>query len=177
MARSIGLVRASARLCTERRCPPDPGELLTIANDDLAHENPEMTFVTVALGVLDLVTGHGQIAIAAHDAPILLREDGPPRDFGPVTRQPPLGTMEGAVFRSDHFTLAPGDTMLLFSDGVTEAEDGAGRILDRDGLTRALSSLGADPRRVVEGVLSAVARHAAGARQTDDITALALRLR
>jgi sigma-B regulation protein RsbU (phosphoserine phosphatase) len=177
MARSLGLVRASARLCAEKRCPPDPGELLTLANDDLARDNPEMTFVTVALGVLDIATGEGLIAIAAHDPPILLRDDAAPRDFGPLTPQPPLGAREGIAYSSAAFTLAPGETLLLFSDGVTEAEDAAGRCLDRSGLLAALAGLGADPRRIVDGVLAAAAGFAGAMPQSDDITALALRLR
>ena len=177
MARSMGLVRASARLCAERHCPPDPGELLTIANNDLARENDDMTFVTVALGVIDLETGAGRLAIAAHDAPILLRDDAPPRDFGSFRRQPPLGAREGTVYQSDDFRLAPGEALLLFSDGVTEAENSEGRALEREGLLDALSPLGSDPRRVVDGVLAAVARFAVGTPQTDDITALVIRLR
>lgn len=177
MARSVGLVRASARLCAEKRCPPDPGELLTILNDDLARDNPDMTFVTVALGVLNIETGEGEIAIAAHDPPILLRDDAPPRDFAPVRRQPPLGTMEGATYRSDRFRLAPGEAMLIFSDGVTEAEDAEGRNLEREGLMAALATLGADPRRVVDGVFAAAQGFAGATPQSDDITALVVRLR
>ena len=177
MARSMGLVRASARLCAERHCPPDPGELLTIANDDLARDNEDMTFVTVALGVIDLETGEGAIAIAAHDAPFLLRDDAPPRDFGPFGRQPPLGAREGTVYRSEPFRLAPGEALLVFSDGVTEAENAAGEALEREGLQRALAGLGADPRKVVDGVLAAAATFADGTPQSDDITALAIRMR
>jgi sigma-B regulation protein RsbU (phosphoserine phosphatase) len=177
MARSLGLVRASARLCAEQRCPPDPGELLSLANEDLARENDDMTFVTVALGVLDIRTGEGLLAVAGHDPPILLRDDAAPRDFAPVTRQPPLGAREGVAYRSDRFTLGLGEALLLFSDGVTEAEDPAGRPLDRAGLLAALQGLGADPRRVVDGVLAATSAFAATAPQADDITALALRLR
>ena len=177
MARSVGLVRASARLCAERHCPPDPGELLGIANDDLAHDNDDMTFVTVALGVLDIETGEGRIAVAAHDPPMLLRDDAPPRDFGPVTRQPPLGAREGTAYRSDPFRLDRGEALLLFSDGVTEAEDPDGRQLGRAGLLEGLAALGSDPRRVVDGTLAAAAGFARGCLQSDDITALAVRLR
>jgi sigma-B regulation protein RsbU (phosphoserine phosphatase) len=177
MARSLGLVRASARLCAEQRCPPDPGELLSLANEDLARENADMTFVTVALGVLDMRSGEGLLAVAGHDPPILLRDGAAPRDFAPVTRQPPLGAAEGIAYRSDAFTLATGEALLLFSDGVTEAEDPAGRSLDRAGLLAALAGVGADPRRVVDGVLAATAAFAGTAPQADDITALALRLR
>ena len=114
---------------------------------------------------------------AAHDPPILLRDDAAPRDFGPLTPQPPLGAREGIAYSSAAFTLAPGETLLLFSDGVTEAEDAAGRCLDRSGLLAALAGLGADPRRIVDGVLAAAAGFAGAMPQSDDITALALRLR
>ncbi len=173
MARSFGLIRAAAKRLAAEGAAPDPGEILTLANDDLAAENDAQTFVTAVLGVVDGTTGEGRITVAGHDIPFIL--GGAPRLLGPVKRQPPLGAVEGIAFRSDPFALAPGEGLFLFSDGVTEAEDGRGGFFGRERLVAALAGLGTAPFGVVDGVLRAVAEFAGGAAQADDITALALR--
>ncbi len=174
MARTFGLIRAGAKRLAAEGDVPDPGAILEMANDDLSAENDSQTFVTVALGVLDGETGEGRIAVAGHDLPVVLG-GGAPRLLAPVRRQPALGVIEGIPYRSDPFTLSPGEAMFLYSDGVSEAEDGSGGFFGHDRLLDALAAAGTDPATVVEEVLRAVARFAGGAPQADDITTLALR--
>lgn len=175
MARSFGLIRAAAKRLAEEGGIPDPGAILTLANDDLAAENESQTFVTAALGVVDGESGEGRIAVAGHDLPVVLG-GGAPRLLGPLRRQPALGAIEGIPYASDPFAIEPGQAMFLYSDGVSEAEDNAGAFFGRDRLLEVLGAAGTAPRAVVEDVLRAVAAFAAGAPQADDITALALRL-
>lgn len=172
MARTMGLVRAAAHLLGAQ---PDPGTVLTLANGDLARENEDMTFVTVALGVMDVATGAGRMAVAAHETPLVLGPDGP-RPLGPHRRQPPLGAMEGLEFTSEPFQLAPGEGLLLFSDGITEAENGREQFYGRDRLLALLAGPQPGPRQVVEAILADVATFVDGAPQADDITVLALRM-
>jgi sigma-B regulation protein RsbU (phosphoserine phosphatase) len=172
MARTMGLVRAAAHLLGAQ---PDPGTVLTLANGDLARENEDMTFVTVALGVMDVATGAGRMAVAAHETPLVLGPDGP-RPLGPHRRQPPLGAMEGLEFTSEPFQLAPGEGLLLFSDGITEAENRREQFYGRDRLLALLAGMQPGPRQVVEAILADVAAFVDGAPQADDITVLALRL-
>lgn len=174
MARTLGLIRAAAKRLSAEGATPDPGALLELANDDLSLENESQTFVTVALGVIDGETGAGRIAVAGHDLPIVLG-GGAPRTLGPLQRQPALGAIEGIPFGSDPFALAEGEGLFLYSDGVSEAEDGSGGFFGRERLNTALATAGLEPRGVVEEVLRAVTGFANGAPQADDITALALR--
>ena len=174
MARTFGLVRAAAKRIAAEGGAVDPGAVLTLANDDLAADNDAQTFVTAVLGVIDSATGEGRITVAGHDIPFVLG-GGLPRLLGPVKRQPPLGAVEGLGFRSDPFALAAGEGLFLFSDGVTEAEDGHGHFFGRDRLVGALADAGTGPPEVVDAVLRAVTEFAGGAAQADDITALALR--
>jgi sigma-B regulation protein RsbU (phosphoserine phosphatase) len=177
MARTLGLIRAAARLLATRGVP-DPAEILTLANDDLARDNDDATFVTVALGVMDMREGSGSMAIAAHETPLLHGNGLPPRPLPGLSRQPPLGAMEGITYRSSPFTLSPGEGLLLFSDGITEAEDRAEQFFGRERLHEELDRLarqGGSPREVVEGLFGSVVSFADGAPQADDITALGLR--
>jgi sigma-B regulation protein RsbU (phosphoserine phosphatase) len=178
MARTLGLIRASATLLTARDGVPDPAEILGLVNDDLARENEDATFVTVALGVLDMVTGTGRIAVAAHEAPLLIGGGQPPRPLPGLVRQPPLGAMEGIVYRGTPFTLSTGEGLLLYSDGITEAENPAEDFFGRDYLLGELGRLAAGdatPRGVVDGLFASVTAFADCAPQADDITALSLR--
>ncbi|OYW07371.1 MAG: serine/threonine protein phosphatase, partial [Rhodospirillales bacterium 12-71-4] len=170
MARTLGLMRAAAKRLSAEGGAPDPGEILRMANDDLSADNESQTFVTVVLGVIDGTTGAGRIAVAGHDIPLLVGPGAAPRLLQGLRRQTALGVMEGIPYASDPFTLAEGETMFCYSDGVSEAEDDAGGFFGRERLEAALASAGTDPRAVVETVLRAVTAFANGAPQADDIT-------
>ncbi|EFH09689.1 PP2C family protein-serine/threonine phosphatase [Pseudoroseomonas cervicalis] len=175
MARSLGLIRAAATLLSAGGERPDPAAIIAHANDDLARDNESQTFVTIALAVIDAGTGEGRICVAGHEAPYRLSAGGVAPLTG-LTRQPPMGAMEGYPYGSDPLALAPGEGLLLFSDGVTEAEDAQEEFFGRERLEAALApQAGAAPVAVVEAVLRAVEGFVAGAPQADDITVLVLR--
>ncbi|MBK1661874.1 response regulator [Paracraurococcus ruber] len=177
MARTLGLMRAAARrLAAAEPGLPDPGVILALTNDDLAMENDSQTFVTGILGFVDAATGEVRMASAGHDPVALLAPGAPPRLLQPGQRRPALGVMEGLVFPSDRLTLAPGEGLLLYTDGVTEAEDRAQRFYTRERLIAQLEGQGgAAPEAIIARVIADLDAFAQGAPQADDITALALR--
>ncbi|WP_421995903.1 PP2C family protein-serine/threonine phosphatase [Roseococcus sp.] len=173
MARSLGLIRAGVRLADARGEVPDPGDLMTLANDDLAFDNPEMTFVTAALGVLDAQTGEGRICVAGHEAPLRLCAPGV-QVMGGYSIQPALGVIEDFPYSSAPFALAPGEAMLLLTDGVTEAQDLEGELFGKEAVLVALGSL-VEPAPAIEALLAAVASFVKTAPPADDVTVLAVR--
>ncbi|MFH5925941.1 PP2C family protein-serine/threonine phosphatase [Roseomonas xinghualingensis] len=175
MARSLGLIRSAAALLSAQGVAPDPAAILAHANDDLSRENESQTFVTVVMAVIDAASGTGRIALAGHEPPFILSDAGA-RVMTGLSRQPPLGAMEGFPYRSDPLSLGRGEALFLFSDGVTEAEDGADGFFGRERLSDILRPMGtAPPPEVVRAVLDAVADYAAGVPQADDITVLTVR--
>ncbi|RYJ01281.1 MAG: serine/threonine-protein phosphatase, partial [Acetobacteraceae bacterium] len=175
MARTVGLMRASAKLLAAGGTPPDPAEILRRANDDLAAANEEQTFVTAVVLVLDALTGTGRMALAGHESPLRLGPGGV-GVVDPKRRQPPLGIMEDFAYASEPVAMQAGEALLLFSDGVTEAEDGQGGFLGRDRLVECLAPVaGATPEAIIAAVLARIAAFAGDAPQADDITALAFR--
>jgi anti-sigma regulatory factor (Ser/Thr protein kinase) len=113
--------------------------------------------------------------MAGHTRPVLLTAAGQPRrrggDLGPNA-----GVRPGLAFPSATVGLDPGDTLLLYSDGVTESFDPKGRAFGEEGLLAALAGLGAaSARTVVERVREAVSAFAADAEPSDDIAILAVR--
>ena len=172
MARAFGLLRAAARQAAAAGAAPDPAMLATLCNDDLASDNPEMTFVTAAIGILDMASGHGRICVAGHEAPLRLTVRGA-RPLEGFAMQPALGIIEGYPFASSAFEVPSGEGLLLLSDGVTEAQDHAGDLLGKEAVLAALGGLVA-PEAAIAALLAAVARFADGAPAADDLTLLAL---
>ncbi len=154
---------------------PSPAACLTRLNDLLAADNEQMLFVTLFFAVLDRRTGTFTYANGGHNPPCLIRH-GRPEEL-PPTGDMALAVMEGLTFTERVCRLAPGDGVVLFTDGVTEAFDPAGEAFGEPRLAGLLTEGGRDDAaalvdRVVEGVL----RFAGAAPQADDITCLALRL-
>jgi serine phosphatase RsbU (regulator of sigma subunit) len=175
MARTVGLLRSAARLAMASGTRPDPAALLTLANDDLSAENPDMTFVTAALGVIDTQTGEGSLALAGHDAPYILSAVGLRLPEG-LAINPALGVIDCITYSATPFSLEPGETLVLYTDGVPEAEDAAQSFYGRTRFEAALiASRTESPTAVRRAVLTDMARFTQGAAPADDVTLLILR--
>lgn len=152
-----------------------PAAMLRRINDDLSADNPSAMFVTLLIGVLDLQSGALDFANAGHPAPLLLAAAGAPR---PLTGRsgPAVGVLPGFVYAPFARQLAPGDALLVFTDGITEAMDrghaeyGTDRLM---ALCRAAEGLGA--AALIGRVVADVRAHSGGAEQSDDLTVLCLR--
>ncbi|MEI7786015.1 MAG: SpoIIE family protein phosphatase [Betaproteobacteria bacterium] len=150
------------------------GECLAQANDELCRQNPLDLFVTVFLAILDPVTGRLDYANGGHNPPLIRHADGR-TVWLESTGDMALGVMSDMPFSSASVQLEPGDLLLAYTDGVTEAFDGQ---LEAYGEQRLLDLLrlcsDPAPAVVVEQLFSEVARFADGAPQSDDITVAAL---
>lgn len=166
MAVTRTLLRATAQQTA------DPGECLARVNRQLLHNSSASLFVSVFHGVLDRRTGELRYSLGGHPAPYLVQTDGP------VTALAACGFLVGVFEKAEYETsqawLAPGDTLFLYSDGVTEAVNAAGGFFGNEGLEAALRT-GGSPQDLVGSAIDGVRRFAAGAAQSDDLTALALR--
>ncbi|HUZ73734.1 MAG TPA: CHASE2 domain-containing protein [Stellaceae bacterium] len=144
---------------------------------DAEAEGARPTFVTVFAALLDLVTGEISFASAGHDAPYVLRRGAAP--FRLETEGgPPLGCLDDSDYPIDRAQLAPGDVLLLYTDGITEARDPANALYSTARLEAMMAaSPTANAKAVVEHVREDVRRFVADAEQADDITLLAVRWR
>ena len=152
------------------------GEILARAQQEMAHENPEHLFVTVLAGVLDLETGELEHANAGHEAAFARVPDGVPERFA-ASGGPPLCVIDDYVYPTGRRTLGRGEWICLVTDGVTEAMNPRREFFGAERLRASLTWLGdeTDPAKIVARVREDVARFAAGAEASDDITLLALR--
>lgn len=167
----IAMARSLLRAAIGRGA--SPAEALAQANDTLAADNPTLMFATAIVAVLDCTTGVLTYANAGHNAPRLRAADG--RE-GELTLPDgiALGVMDGFAFEDRRHRLIPGDHVLFFTDGVTEAI-GPGQVLFGDArLAAVMREAARAPAPLLDAVQRAVERFAASEPQADDITMLAL---
>jgi len=138
-------------------------------------QSGDMMFVTAFAGILDLASGELIYASAGHDAPFLLQAGGRLRQL--ETRGgPPLGAVEHFRFPVDRDRCERGAVLLLYTDGVTEAQNPGGSLYSAERLTALLGALPATGARALVDAAFDDVRHFAGdAEPADDITLLAIR--
>lgn len=170
MAISRTLLRSTALF--ER----SPAGCIRRLNDLLAQENEQMLFVTVLYGVIDLETGRVTYVNAGHNLPYLIHSNGEVATV-PSTGGMAVAVMDGFIYAERTFDLAPGDTLFLYTDGVTEAFDVDENAYGERRLETLLATGAAEwsVPELSERVLASVHIFERGAPQADDITCLTLR--
>jgi phosphoserine phosphatase RsbU/P len=168
MATCRGLLRGLAGRETS------PSKALSQVNRQIYEDMKENMFISAAYIMLEPTSGYVTLCRAGHDAPLLWR-----KATGTVTKLDTagmaLGLDDGEVFdraAEDHrFQMEPGDTLLLYTDGVNEAESESETQYGLDTLCTAFSEAAPHgPANVITHLLKALARHMGNASQSDDIT-------
>ncbi len=169
MAVAVTVLRTLARHIVE------PDEILTRLNDELAAQNPRGMFVTIQCLVFDLATKRVTCAGAGHHQLVILSPGQAPRLAFPSSGRP-AGLLPLNRIESESMPLSPGDTFVLFSDGVSEATNAADEFFGEDRLLAELDLASSEsPAVIVRRTLDAVRDFAGSAPQSDDITILAAR--
>jgi len=133
-----------------------------------------MMFVTVFCAVLNFRTGNLVYSNAGHNPPLIRRAGGQPAEL-PVPKGLILGTIEEARYTTASLTLHAGDTLVLYTDGVTEAMNPSQDLYSLSRLRNAVAEVSDQPpKTIVDTIFQSVSAYAAGAPQSDDITVLTL---
>ena len=151
-----------------------PAAVLENVNRQLMENNSAQMFVTVWLAVLDLSTGDGAAANAGHEFPIVRRRGG---SYELVKRQHdiPVAVLGSFAFEEYTFHLDPGDSLFVYTDGVTEARQYDGEFFGLDRLLAALNrETGAAPEMLIKNVMGELQTFIGDEEQFDDITMLSL---
>jgi len=163
MARVLGYFRVAAR--THHTAP----DIISFVNDLLAPEWTDRTFLTAAVCVLDDRNGHVSFCSAGHQDPVRRAPDGNVQSL--VIRSGfPLGIQAGADFETVETDTTPGDTFLLYTDGVTEAHNAEGNLFGTRRLYDLIAASPAAAEPIAERIIAGVTRFSDGAPQSDDIT-------
>jgi sigma-B regulation protein RsbU (phosphoserine phosphatase) len=138
----------------------------------LAREQPELFFTAVYF-TLEVETGEIVLASAGHPPPYLRRSSG---ETVPITvgASGPVGLFEDTVFAEGRFRLHQGDGLIVYTDGITEAQARNGQLYGEERLEAVLAAAQFSSRanELAEQVLTSVARYSTGALVNDDLTLL-----
>jgi sigma-B regulation protein RsbU (phosphoserine phosphatase) len=151
----------------------ESARLLARLNVQIVRHSPGSRFITLFYALYDPRSGQIEYVNAGHLPPIIHRQDG---TFERLTGgNIALGMFEGSTYESHRAELRPGDALILYSDGITEAENTRGTAFEESGLTETITTAAThDPEQLGRAVLAAVDEHAGDARLGDDLTVLVL---
>ncbi len=172
------MMRAKTLLKSAAQTGKPLADVVAETNDALCEGNEAAMFVTAWVGQLDVETGRVTYVNAGHNPPVVrgggvtdyLREERP----GLV-----LGALAGVPYRAHTLSLAPGEAIYLYTDGITEQPNAAGELFGEARLLDILKATGNEPdqKALLGDVLKSVAAYAGQVEQADDCTQLALRFR
>jgi phosphoserine phosphatase RsbU/P len=153
-----------------------PPALVERLNIQISRHSPASRFITLFFGVYTPATGALTYVNAGQNPPLLRRRDGRYQRLGATGVA--LGMFEGSTFDAVDTRVEPGELLVLYSDGITEAEDPQGIPFEEAGLEQVLErELAAAPADIGTRVLEAVETHARNSRFNDDLTLLVLKRR
>jgi sigma-B regulation protein RsbU (phosphoserine phosphatase) len=168
----MALLLAVLRTLVEEQL--EAAALMARLNVQICRHSPTSRFITIFYGVYDPATGELTYVNAGQNPPLIRRLDG--RYERLTCTGVALGMFEHSQFRAVSSHIRPGDLLVLYSDGITEAEDPSGQPLEESGLELVIERYALEgAARLTAHVLSAVEAHARQARFHDDLTILILR--
>lgn len=149
------------------------GEMVSKVSKSLAHNNDMMMFVTYFLGILNIKTGEIEFTNAGHNPPYIINPDGSIKRLS-ERHGPPIAISE-TVYNSSVITLQPGASILIYTDGVTEAMNMQNQQFEERRLIEVITRITSDnPHDYIEALNSAVKVFAGDQEQSDDITILGI---
>jgi sigma-B regulation protein RsbU (phosphoserine phosphatase) len=173
---ALYMMVAKTLLKSEGQRLGEPDQILSCVNKILASDNDSCMFATVFCAILNTKTGDIRFANAGHNPPLIMDAQGirylkPKPGFV-------LGPMPDTIFETERLALNPGDTLFLYTDGVTEAENEEQKLYGEPELKNALHRA---PRKdladLIHFIRREVTRHANGTPQSDDVTMVAIKYR
>jgi phosphoserine phosphatase RsbU/P len=150
-----------------------PGEILARLNAQICRDNESCMFVTLFCGILNIRTGQVDYGNGGHNLPYYLHQNGVSPLESPGGRV--LGLVEQSPYASGRIVLGPGEALLLYTDGVTEAMNPSETLYSDQRLEQFLRTNRASaPHQIIGDLIGDVKQFAGGAPQSDDITVLGL---
>jgi len=172
---ALFMARAHALIMAEADIGVTAAEVMQLVNGHITRLQKSTQFVTVLYGILDLKTRLFSYARAGHEPPLILHADGA------VERMPhspgmALGLWDPIALDEKSITLVSGDTLVLYTDGMTDCRDPMGEAF---GLDRIKTTLGGLPKfnaqQICDNLLGTLQTHQNGSKQDDDVTLVAVR--
>jgi len=172
---ALYMMVAKTLLKTEGQRLGEPDKMLFSVNNILASDNESCMFTTVFCAILDITTGDVRFANAGHNPPLIIDAQG----VRYLTLKPGfmLGPLMETLYETERITLKPGDTLFLYTDGVTEARNPKEEMYGEAQLLKALQLAPKEKLLdMIHYISTELTGHVNGAPQSDDITMLAIKM-
>lgn len=152
-----------------------PDEIMNRVNNDLSHDNDSAMFVTIFFGILDVKTGELLYVNCGHNLPLFIHQKKEV-EFMKKSRGIIVGAIENSEFMTERLLLKPGDTLFMYTDGVTEAMNEKDELFSNERLLKEMSSM-VDKTidEKVSCLMEKIKTFSKGVPQSDDITILILK--
>lgn len=174
IAAALFMARLTSDLQYHALLLEQPAELLGRINTLLCQRAKHGMFVTLIYLVLNPETGHIVFSNAGHLSPICSGDSAPSVVGQESAKGPPLGIIDGLTFAQEELVLARGQTLALYTDGITEAKNNYGDLFGLDRLLSTLATPCASARKMAAAVSTAVDRFILSQGRSDDITLVTL---
>lgn len=150
-------------------------EIVSLINNTFCRSNTDLMFVTLVVGKIDMTTGEMDFCNAGHNPMVLITPDGK-AGFIKARSNVACGVMEDFPYAGESMSVAPGSRLIIYSDGITEAEDAVKNQYGDDRLLEwaAASDINADDSRTIENLSASVHAFTKGAEQNDDMTMMSI---
>jgi phosphoserine phosphatase RsbU/P len=152
-----------------------PVEVVNTVNRRFVQRSAETGFMTMVLVLLDWVTHRLQLVNAGHVRPLLRRTTGEVLEVGAVESGLPLGILPNVEYRQAELDMGPGETLLLVTDGIIEAQNGQGALYGTARLREVYASCGGSAFDIAQSILDDMGRFVADNEQIDDSCLVVLR--
>jgi serine phosphatase RsbU (regulator of sigma subunit) len=171
---SLFMARTHALIMAEASKGVSAGEVIELVNRHIMRMNKQTQFVTIVYGILNLETRELNYARAGHEPPLVLSTDGSVERL-PYKRSIPVGSMEDIVIDLQRVALLPGETLVMYTDGMSDCRNLGGEPF---GLERIMQTLGVlvdhNAQQVCDTLMEALKNYHEGTKQDDDVALLAI---
>jgi serine phosphatase RsbU (regulator of sigma subunit) len=171
---AILMAKASSEISALLACGLAPLDVMNRVNTRFTDRSPEGRFVTMVLAAIDLNTHTVTMVNAGHMLPLLRRADGSIVEIGRGHSGLPLGILPEFRYQETRVVLGVGQTLLLFSDGATDASNAAGKMFGMKRLWSALTTARGDAMEIGKAIMQKIHDHVRDEPQTDDICLLCI---
>jgi sigma-B regulation protein RsbU (phosphoserine phosphatase) len=150
-------------------------QLVESINHDISKDNVNLMFITFFMGILNLKTGKMVYCNAGHNFPVILKKDGS-QQFLSETHGIPLGINEQQMYKSAMMNIDKGDTLILYTDGITEALSIDGDFYGDERLEKVIGEKcpGLDTQKAARHIMEDVSSFTRNPEKSDDITLMVI---
>lgn len=149
--------------------------ICTIINKHMCEDGENGMYITLFLGILDLNTGIITYSNAGHPYPLIVHPDGKTQCLN-TDSGIPIGILDNYRFTEGTYVLSPNHSILLYTDGITDAENPAGQFFGKDRLVQCVEKAApSSPQQIIQAIMGEITRHIGGGKQTDDLSLLLIR--